>query len=97
MSAKSLSETYDRQPVDIKTKRAQKKPSEDAPVAPLGGPLLYAGADKKLVAFLYILGRDYLPAGALEEVLEKHINGNDPIFTNGFLAGHSIDIARRLK
>jgi hypothetical protein len=51
-----------------------------------------------LVAFLYLLMRDHLPCGRVEDILEDI--GPAPFgheFTNGFLAQHAEDIAKRLR
>lgn len=55
-------------------------------------------SDKVLVAFLYLLIRDHLPAGTVEQLAsEVSASGAMPAsFTNGWLAGHAEDIARSL-
>ena len=53
-----------------------------------------------LVEFLYILMRDYLPCGEVEEIMKHHItisNGETNKFSNGWLANYAKDIAERLK
>jgi len=51
----------------------------------------------KLVSFLYVLMRDHLPCGAIEEIMLKHITNKETNFCNGWLANHAKDIAERLK
>ena len=52
----------------------------------------------KLVSFLYVLMRDHLPAGAVEEIMLKQVElKGESVFTNGWLAEYSKDIAKRLK
>ena len=51
-----------------------------------------------LVSFLYILIRDHLPAGVVEEIMLHQVTGmEDSHFTNGWLANYAIDLAKRLK
>lgn len=52
-----------------------------------------------LVVFLYLLLRDHLPAGKLEDVLAKTVGTSAPPYTlsNGYTAGHAADLARRLR
>lgn len=56
-----------------------------------------------LVAFLYVLMRDHLPAGVVEGVLLKLSNDNvedtqhEYTLTNGYLAKYAKDIADRLE
>lgn len=53
-----------------------------------------------LVRFLYILLRDYITAGEAESIMEGHIEGaTDKLacFSNGWLARHAADLARRLR
>lgn len=53
---------------------------------------------RPLVAFLYILMRDHLTAGAVEEIMLKYVEVDvtGSQFTNGYLAMHAQDIAERL-
>ncbi len=57
------------------------------------------GVDSKdpLVAFLYILMRDHLPAGTVEELIRQHCCSPMMLFTNGWLAKYAEDVASRLK
>lgn len=53
-----------------------------------------------LVRFLYILMRDHLPSGVVEDIMENHVEKEKHEWTrltNGFLAGHAYDLASRLK
>lgn len=54
-----------------------------------------------LVAFLYHLMRDHLPAGVVEGIVQNHVpNPGREVtayFTNGYLASYAKDIAARLK
>ncbi len=52
-----------------------------------------------LVTFLYILMRDYLPAGQVEKLMKEHVEptaGDVSHFSNGWVAMHAIDVAGRL-
>jgi hypothetical protein len=51
----------------------------------------------KLVCFLYILMRDYIPCGKVEEIMYEQISDEESVFTNGYLAKYAQDIAERLK
>lgn len=51
-----------------------------------------------LVSFLYILIRDHLPAGKVEEIVRDHVeDAQASRFTNGWLALYCKDIAERLR
>lgn len=50
-----------------------------------------------LVTFLYILMRDHLPTGIVEEIVEKHTYHDGMTYTNGWLAEYAQDLAERLK
>lgn len=52
-----------------------------------------------LVSFLYILMRDHLPLGKVEEIVMNHAQygQEDSYFTNGWLANYCKDIAERLR
>ena len=53
-----------------------------------------------LVSFLYILMRDYLTSGDVEEILLKHVEetrGKAATFSNGWVAKHAEDVAERLR
>ena len=51
----------------------------------------------KFVCFLYILMRDYLPSGDVEEIIQKQISEKESTFCNGWLAEYAKDVAKRLK
>ena len=55
-------------------------------------------ASGKLISFLYILMRDHLPPGKIEELVrETELDGNgENQYSNGWLASYSIDLASRL-
>ena len=52
----------------------------------------------KLVAFLYILLRDHLPAGVVEEIMVNHVEkfSGTPVFDNPFTEGHARELAGRM-
>lgn len=50
-----------------------------------------------LVSLLYILIRDHLPLGVVEEVMMRHCGPGDSRFTNGWLATYCKDLAKRLR
>lgn len=52
-----------------------------------------------LVGFLYILIRDHVPLGVIEEIMLAHVeyDQSDNQFTNGWLANYCKDLANRLK
>lgn len=52
-----------------------------------------------LVTFLYVLLRDHVTAGAVEEVLESHVEKSKGVvvLSNGYVAAHAEDIAARLR
>lgn len=55
-------------------------------------------SESNLVAFLYMLLRDHLPAGTVEELVTEAVN--EPMgrqFTNGWLAQHAISLAEDLE
>lgn len=52
-------------------------------------------SESKLVEFFYLLLRDYLPAGQVEEIMIK-ITGGERQYTNGWLAQLAENIATRL-
>jgi hypothetical protein len=57
-------------------------------------------SDKKLIAFFYILMRDYLPCGNVEKIvidIVDHIDIGSIYFTNKYLAKYSKEIVNRLK
>ena len=57
--------------------------------------------DSKLVSFLYLLGRDCLPLGVIEELFRKNLNKDgeyesESQYSNGWLARWAEDLAERL-
>lgn len=50
----------------------------------------------QLAIFLYILIRDYLPAGTIEKILREHKGIQTAEFSNGWLATYAEDVANRL-
>lgn len=53
-----------------------------------------------LVGFLYVLIRDHLTPGKIEEMMENHVEvsrGKEINFTNGWIALYARDVAARLK
>jgi hypothetical protein len=55
-----------------------------------------------LVLFLYILGRDHLPLGAVEGIMEGHVepimqDRLDTTFSSPQLEAWAIDVARRIQ
>lgn len=50
-----------------------------------------------LVSFLYILMRDHILVGEVEEIMLHHVDYGNSQFTNGWLAQYCIDVANRLK
>jgi len=54
-------------------------------------------SDDRLVSFLYILMRDFLPAGEVEGILLSHCKDSKSDFTNGWLANYAKNIAKYLK
>lgn len=53
-------------------------------------------SNDKLVCFLYVLMRDYLPCGDIESIVLEHIGNQKVEFANGWLANYAKDIAGRL-
>ena len=55
----------------------------------------------RLVGFLYILMREHLTAGEIESLMKEHVDpipeGDEFVFSNGWLAEHAKDLAKRLK
>ena len=51
----------------------------------------------KLIGFLYLLMRDHIPPGIVEEILNDCDTENTTVYTNGWLAQYAEDIANRLK
>lgn len=54
-------------------------------------------SNSKLVSFLYLLMRDHLPAGVIEEIIRDAEETTDCQFTNGWLAKYAEDLKDRLK
>ena len=52
---------------------------------------------KKLVSFLYLLLRDYLPAADVEMLVLDSSKTTTSVFTNGYLALYAKDLAKQLK
>lgn len=56
--------------------------------------------NRKLQIFLYILLRDHLPSGKVEEIMEKYVEGSEKFdgikLTNRYTADHIIDIMNRM-
>lgn len=49
------------------------------------------------VMFLYVLMRDHIPSGIVEDIISKHTYEEETEFSNGWLAKHAMDIAERLR
>ena len=49
-----------------------------------------------LTSFLYELIRDHLPAGVVEEIVRNSVNNTEVLFTNGWLAKYSNNLAEEL-
>ena len=54
-------------------------------------------SNSKLVVFIYLLGRDYLPLGAIEEIVHKLDYDDSTEFSNGWLANYAKNVADRLE
>lgn len=55
-------------------------------------------SDSKLVAFLYLLLRDEMTAGSLEAIVtDLDLTKGPYTLSNGYVAGHAMDLAKRLK
>lgn len=54
-------------------------------------------SDDPLVAFLYLLLRDKIVPGELEEIMKQISSEDESKFSNGWLALYAKDIAKRLK
>ncbi len=50
----------------------------------------------KLTGFLYDLMRDHVPSGVIEELMQN-VSNKECLYTNGWLARHAQDVAKRLK
>jgi len=49
----------------------------------------------KVVGFIYLLGRDYMGIGKIEQIMDS-ISSETVIYTNGWLAQYAKDVANRL-
>jgi hypothetical protein len=62
--------------------------------------LLYHHPHEKLIQFLYVLCRDYLTLGDIEDIVKKHTKKTNfegcTSFSNSHLAEYVIDVAKRL-
>jgi hypothetical protein len=54
-------------------------------------------SDDPLTVFLYVLLRDHLPTGVVEEIINKHTYQETTTFTNRWLAEYAKDLAARLQ
>jgi len=54
--------------------------------------------EKRLQSFFYELLRDHLPCAIVEEILQRDelYEGLDVVYSNPYLAGYALDIAKRL-
>lgn len=52
--------------------------------------------DERLIDFLYILGRDHLPLGALEDIMWSQVDTEKSSYCNSFLEDYARDLAERL-
>lgn len=54
--------------------------------------------DRPLVSFLYILARDHVPIGVIEQIIVDQLIVAEPgaAFTNGWIANWAKDLADRL-
>lgn len=50
----------------------------------------------RLESLIYVLLRDHLPAGKLEQIITDQRDASEFLMTNGWLADYSKDIAARL-
>jgi hypothetical protein len=53
-------------------------------------------SNERLVEFLYILGRDHLALGVLEDIMWDHVDGTEDSYCNSFLEDYARDLAERL-
>jgi hypothetical protein len=54
-------------------------------------------SDDKVVALLYVLMRDHVTPGVVEELVRTYCHDFSTIYTNGYLAKYAKDLANRLK
>lgn len=75
-----------------------KKHDDPPPRKQVGGePPLHVEEDQRLVAFVYRLLRDHIPAGEIETlVLEVERHGGPVDFSNRFLAEYARNVVGRL-
>lgn len=59
-------------------------------------PPLAPGYPPYLKTFLYLLMRDYIPAGFVEGLVAQAVSDSHPIFTNEHLADYAERLARQL-
>jgi hypothetical protein len=52
-------------------------------------------SDKEVVRFIYLLGRDHMGLGTIEQIMDS-ISSETVIYTNGWLAQYAKDVANRL-
>lgn len=77
---------------------------DDGPAIQLGTPndpiRIRSGSvtsDDPLVSFFYVLIRDHVTPGIIEEVIKRaRVDGGENEFSNGWLATYAKDIASRL-
>lgn len=55
----------------------------------------------KLVVFMYILMRDYLPCGSVAEIFRDHVDiiqsGEQQVYSNKHLEAYAIELVNRLE
>ena len=74
------------------------------PLPPQRNPEMYhevptVESTSKALGFLYILMRDHLPPGAVEEIFSEHVDkmeGMTVTYSNGYLAQYAQSLAKRL-
>ena len=55
-------------------------------------------SDDKLMCFLYLLGRDHMPLGVIENIMLKISDEKGAVeYSNGWLANYSQNVANRLR
>lgn len=52
--------------------------------------------NERLVDFLYVLARDELPVGAIEDLMWDHVDTEPSSYCNEWLEGWARDLAKRL-
>ena len=57
-------------------------------------------SEQRLAQFLYVLMRDYLPTGKVEEIVQGHVEalpeGTAVSFSNSHLAMYACELAKRI-